>query len=248
MPGRWYQDSIAGHLVDFFEPAQANPHGYSLIYLHDVGQTRLVDNGPFTQLFSQHGLRVAVPLTGQSWWADRICEAFDPACSAEQHVVERVLPSLAERWGVEPPQIALCGTSMGGQGALRMSFKYPNRFPVVTAISPAIDYQVLIDEGDETLWAMYGGDRERARQDTATLHVHPLNWPRYTWFCCDPADIRWYESVERLQMKLSSLGIPHECDLETSAGGHTWTYFNHMASAAMAFVIHALERERLRVV
>jgi pimeloyl-ACP methyl ester carboxylesterase len=248
MPGRWFEDKVAGHLVDCFEPDQASPHGFTVIYLHDAGQTRLVDNPVFTQLFNQHGLRVAAPQSGPSWWTDRICPAFDPDCSAERHVVERVLPSLAERWGVQPPQIALCGVSMGGQGALRISFKHPSRFPVVAAIAPAIDYQVLIDQGDETLWTMYGGDRERARQDTATLHVHPLNWPRHTWFCCDPADAAWYESVERLQMKLSSLGIMHSCDLETSAGGHSWAYFNHMVGAALAFVVEALERERLRVV
>lgn len=248
MPGRWYEDQIAGHLVDCFEPDQVHPHGFTVIYLHDAGHARLIDNPVFTQWFNQHGLRVAAPQGGPGWWTDRICPAFDPACSAERHVVERVLPSLAERWEVQPPQIALCGVSMGGQGALRLSFKYPDRFPVVAGIAPAIDYQVLIDEGDETLWAMYGGDRERARQDTATLHVHPLNWPRHTWFCCDPTDASWYESVERLQMKLSSLGIPHACDLETSAGGHSWAYFNHMAERAIAFVMHALERERLRVV
>ncbi len=137
---------------------------------------------------------------------------------------------------------------MGGQGALRFAFKHPNVFPAVAAVSPAIDYQIRLEEGDEILWTMYGGDAERARQDTATLHVHPLNWPRHTWFCCDPADARWYESAERLQMKLSSLGIPHEYDLETSGGGHGWEYYNRMAGPAIAFLVNALERERLRVV
>lgn len=246
--GCWYEDLLAGHAVDRFEPAQPNPHGFTLLYLHGVHVTRLRENAVYSELFDRHGLRVAAPITQRSWWTDRICDEFDPECSAERHVLERVLPYLAETWGVQPPQIAVWGTSMGGQGALRFAFKYPSRFPVVAAIAPAIDYQVKIDEGDETLWAMYGGDRERARQDTATLHVHPLNWPRHTWFCCDPADHRWHESAERLQMKLSSLGIPHECDLETTAGGHSWEYYNHMAETAVHFMVSALERERLRVV
>jgi len=49
-------------------------------------------------------------------------------------------------------------------------------------------------------------------------------------------------------MKLFSLGVLHECDLETTAGGHTWEYFNHMAPRAIDFLAEALERERLRVV
>ncbi len=248
MPGRWYEDKVAGHTVDRFEPSEPHPHGFSLIYLHGVRLGRLPGNDHCTALLEQHGLRVVAPHVARSWWTDRICEEFDPDCSAERHMLERVLPYMQNLWGVAPPQLGLWGTSMGGQGALRFAFKHPNVFPAVAAVSPAIDYQIRLEEGDEILWTMYGGDAERARQDTATLHVHPLNWPRHTWFCCDPADARWYESAERLQMKLSSLGIPHEYDLETSGGGHGWEYYNRMAGPAIAFLVNALERERLRVV
>jgi hypothetical protein len=46
---------------------------------------------------------------------------------------------------------------------------------------------------------------------------------------------------------LYSLGVPHACDLETAAGGHGWEYYEHMAPAALRFIVEALERERLRV-
>ena len=91
-------------------------------------------------------------------------------------------------------------------------------------------------------------DAEDARQDTATLHIHPLNWPRNQFFCCDPTDYRWHESVDRLRMKLWSLGVPFECDLETIAGGHSFEYASHMAPRAIGFLAERLERERLRVV
>jgi S-formylglutathione hydrolase FrmB len=136
---------------------------------------------------------------------------------------------------------------MGGQGGLRMAFKYPQLFPVVAAISPAIDYHLRMDEDDETLPLMYA-DREEARQDTATLHVHPLNWPRHLWFCCDPTDARWHESADRLRMKLAALGIPFACDLETSGGGHGFEYYGRMADAAVGFIAEQLEAERRRVV
>jgi S-formylglutathione hydrolase FrmB len=167
--------------------------------------------------------------------------------TAERHLLDNVLPYIKATWDGAPPRIALFGTSMGGQGALRLAFKHPNTFPIVAGISPAIDYQTRIRDGDPVLRAMYG-DVEAARQDTATLHVHPLNWPRNIWFCCDPADARWHESADRLRMKLYSLGIPHECDLESSAGGHSFDYYNHQAPAAIKFVVDRLERERLRVV
>jgi S-formylglutathione hydrolase FrmB len=49
-------------------------------------------------------------------------------------------------------------------------------------------------------------------------------------------------------MKMSALGIPHEYDLETRAGGHSWEYYDHQAEKALAFIADRLERERLRVV
>jgi enterochelin esterase-like enzyme len=245
--GNWSEVAVAGHPCDVFEPARPSEHGYVVLYLHGIHLDRLHDNATFTELFARYGLRAICPLTQRSWWTDRICQEFDPRLTAARHVLDNVVPYIAERWGTRPPQIALLGTSMGGQGALKFSFLHPNTFPIVAAISPAIDYQIRFKDRDVTLPLMYA-DAEAARQDTATLHVHPLNWPRNLWFCCDPTDYRWIDSSERLRMKLYSLGIPHECQLETTAGGHGWQYYNHMAPAAIGFIAEKLERERLRVV
>jgi hypothetical protein len=48
-------------------------------------------------------------------------------------------------------------------------------------------------------------------------------------------------------MKLSSLGVPFEADLETTAGGHGFGYYNQMAEKAVSFLVRGLEKERLRV-
>jgi len=243
----WSTVQIAGKPCDVFQPAVPNPHGFVVIYLHGVYGVRLVDNPVFTAEFSRYGVRVISPMTGRSWWTDRVCPEFDQQITAERHVTENILGYLGEQWNAAPPRIALLGTSMGGQGTLRLAFKYPSKFPVTAAISPAIDYHTRWNEDDETLPLMYA-DQETARQDTATLHVHPLNWPRHIWFCCDPADYRWHESAERLRSKLVALGIPHEDDLETSGGGHSFTYYNRMVPVAIQFIVEQLEHERLRVV
>ncbi len=244
--GQWSVIEIAGHACQLYEPAQPSPHGFTVVYLHDLELGELLEKHALTRLFDLFRLRCMAPVTGRSWWADRICPVFDRHVSAERHVVDRVLPWLAEHGNVRPPQLALLGIGMGGQGALRLSYKYPNLFPVVAAISPTIDFQLAMEDGDETLRQMYR-DSEQARQDTATLHIHPLNWPRHQWFACDPTDYRWHESAERLRMKLYSLGVPYEADLETSGGGHSWEYYERMAPAAIGFIADRLERERLRV-
>lgn len=243
--GKWSQIDLAGHPCDAFEPDSLSDYGYAVVYLHGVNLGRLVDKAAFEAAFDRHGLRVLAPQTGRSWWSDRICPEFDQRLTAECHLLENVLPWLASRWSVVPPRIALLGTSMGGQGALRFAFKHPDAFPVVAAMAPAIDYHSRWREDDETLPQMYP-DAEAVRQDTATLHVHPLYWPRNIWFCCDPDDQRWIESSQRLTMKLGALGIPHQCDLDTRAGGHGFEYYNRMAEAGIQFLYDSLEKERLR--
>ncbi|MCA9270096.1 MAG: hypothetical protein KDA41_16555 [Planctomycetales bacterium] len=243
----WRHTEVGGHACAVYEPAQRNPHGYVVLYLHGVHQGSLEDNPPFVAAFERHGLPVVCPAGKRSWWSDRICPEFDAAISAERHVLTNVLPFIESELGAAPPQIALLGTSMGGQGALRFSYKHPRLFPVVAAISPAIDFHTRWDEGDEVLQSMYR-DKEQVRQETALLYVNPLNWPRHQFFCCDPADTRWFDSADRLAMKLNSMGIPHECDLTATAGGHGFDYYNAMADTAVNFLAHRLDRERLRIV
>jgi len=243
--GTWFEETVGGHACDVYEPPQRNEDSFAVIYLHGVHLNRLVDNEPFTRQFARHGLPIVAPMTQRSWWTDRICREFDPRLTAERHVLHNVLPFLADRFRLRSPRVALLGTSMGGQGALRLAYKHPNTFSVVAALAPAIDYQVRFEE-DEILQQMYP-DPEAVRQDTATLHVHPLNWPRHQFFSCDPTDHRWWDGADRLRMKLASLGVPHECDLETVGGGHGFDYYNRMAERAVGFIALRLDQERRRL-
>lgn len=248
--GKWTVETVAGHPCDVFEPAQRNPNNYVVIYLHGVHLGLLDDKPHFMQQFEQHGLVVVAPRTQRSWWLNRICPEFDPKLTAEDHVLQNVLPFVRERFQAEPPRIGLLGTSMGGQGALRFAYKYPDKFPVVAAISPAIDFQKRMErpeEDEDPLFDMFE-DPEAARQETALLHIHPLNWPRNQFFCCDPTDYRWIDSADRLRMKLASLGVPFECDLETQAGGHGFGYYEAMAKTAVSYIVNSLNSERLRIV
>jgi S-formylglutathione hydrolase FrmB len=245
-PGTWSEETVGGHPCDVYEPPQRNEHGFAVIYLHGVHLHRLVDKPAFTEQFARHGLPVVAPITRRSWWTDRICHEFDTKVTAERHVLDNVLPYVTQRFGAKDRGVALLGISMGGQGALRISYKHPVRFPIVAAISPAIDFQNRFDD-EEAIQQMYS-DPEAVRQDTATLHIHPLNWPRHQFFSCDPADYDWWESADRLRMKLYSLGVPHECDLETSGGGHSFDYYNRMAARAVNFIAERLDQERRRLI
>ncbi len=252
-PG-WLVADVAGHACEIHAPANPLP-GRALIYLHGVRERWLQELPTLRDLIEQFRLPVVAPRTGRSWWLDRIVPGFDRRISPERYVVEHVVSEMARRFQVAPPGIALVGTSMGGQGALRLAYRHPGTFPVAAAVSPAIDFHTALREAHEradgefydTLWEIYG-DVERARQDTAILHVHPLNWPRHQLFACDPADEHWYDGAVRLQSKLVALGIPHVALLEPRGGGHSQTYYDKVSGDVIRFILERLDQESRRIV
>lgn len=236
----WSTTQLDGHRVDVFTPAGTPPEELNgcVLFLHGHGRIMLNENVAFSRLFQQHKLCAVCPDGERSWWMDRICNEFSSEISPQDWLIEKILPFIDERFGIDPPKIALLGISMGGQGALQLSFRYAGQFPVVAAISPAVDFHQLYGQGlplDEMFT-----DSEDARQATAVLNLNPLAWPRHQWYCCDPEDTEWMDGCIRLGMKLSSSGILHERDIETSSGGHTWEYFNHMAPTAIAHIVKGL--------
>ncbi len=224
--------------VDVFAPSGDTTPTACVLFLHGHGQLMLNNNAVFSELFQRHGLAAVCPDGKRSWWMDRVCPEFDPQLSPQQWLLDRILPFIEQRWQIVPPRIGLLGVSMGGQGVLQLAYRHARRFPVVAAISPTVNFHQLYGAG-LPLDTMYGS-AEEARQDTVVLNLQPLAWPRRQYFCCDPADDEWFDGCTLLGMKLSSSGIMHERDLETSAGGHSWDYFNHMAAAAVEHIATGL--------
>ena len=245
MNGTWSRLDIGGKPADVYDLAGGGPPRFGILYLHGVGLETLVDRPAFTRLFDELKLVCVCPHGQRSWWGDRVCAEFDPKMTPERHLLQNVVPYFTERWGIAPRSIGLMGISMGGQGALRLAFKQPEMFPVVAAISPAIEYHELYGQGTP-IDDMYDS-KEQCRQDTALMHIHPSRFPPHIFFCIDPADAAWYRGNDRLHEKLSALGVPHECDLTTPAGGHSWDYFNHMAERVVCFVHNGLEQESRRL-
>lgn len=234
----WTTTAVDGHRVDVFAPGSNEDLAGCVLFLHGHGRVMLTENTTFSRLFQQHKLCAVCPDGERSWWMDRVCTEFSPEISPQDWLLEQMLPFIEERFGIIPPKIGLLGISMGGQGALQLSYRHGGQFPVVAAISPAVDFHQLYGQGlplDEMFTNI-----EDARQATAVLNLNPLAWPRHQWYCCDPSDTEWLDGCIRLGMKLSSSGILHERDTVTSAGGHSWEYFNHMAPKAIEHLVKGL--------
>jgi len=236
----WRTDSLDNRRVDIFVPQSDQPPQSAVLFLHGHGRVLLNENIVFSRLFQQHGLIAVCPDGNRSWWLDVVCPGFDAEQTPQAWLLNSVIPWVEERFSIVPPRIALLGVSMGGQGVLQLAFRHALRFPVVAAIAPTVDFQQLYGSGIP-LDSMFP-DAEAARQATVVLNLQPLAWPRYQFFCCDPQDFEWFDGAARLGMKLSSSGILHKRDLETSAGGHSWGYFNHMADKTLQHIADCLNK------
>jgi hypothetical protein len=254
LPGSaWSITEVAGHACEIHTPAAPLP-GRAVIYLHGVRERWLHSMTGLRGALERARLPVIAPRAGRSWWLDRILPGFDGNCSPERHVLEHVVPEVARRFDVAPPGIGLLGTGMGGQGSLRLAYRHPGVFPVAAAISPAIDFHAAMREAHvrsdgefyDTLWELYG-DVERARQDTAILHVHPLNWPRHQFFACNTDNEEWYDGAVRLQSKLVALGIPHTARLEQPGGDLSHASDDQLAADAVRFILESLDQESRRL-
>ena len=241
----WSRVEIAGKPADVYEPRPGERPRLGVLHLHGVGLETLHDKPVFTRLFEKLNLACVCPHGQRCWWGDRVCSEFDEDVSPERFLLELVLPYFRTRWKLTPPSIGLQGISMGGQGALRLAFKHPDTFPVVAGVASALDFHDLYGQGTP-LDSLYDS-KEQCRQDTAVLHVHPTHYPAHIFFCVDPDDERWFRGNDRLHEKLSALGIPHEVDLTTRAGGHSWDYFNHMAERLERFLLAGLEQQSRRL-
>ncbi len=239
----WATADIDGGPADVFDPPGGRPR-FAVIDLHDLDLRTLRQRPEFGRLLAEYRLGCVCPHGGPCWWVDRHCPAFGAHLTPAQYVRGPVLAFIRSRWGLAPPAVGIQGIGMGGQGALRLAFRHPQTFPVVAAIAPAIDYHEVYGRGTP-LDAMYDS-KEHCRQDTALMHVPPSGYPPHIFFCADPED-GWYRGCDRLHEKLNALGIPHEADLITSAGGHTDSYLDRFAVRAERFVLSGLERESRRL-
>jgi S-formylglutathione hydrolase len=244
MSGTWTSIEIAGKPADVFDPRGGRPR-FGTIFLHGTGLETLRTSQAYTRMLDELGLACVCPHGGRCWWTDRICSEFDAASTPERYLIDEVVPFFGSRWQLRPRAIGIQGVSMGGQGALRLAFKHPSLFPVVAGISSALDYHELYGQGTP-IDEMYDS-KEACRQDTALLHIPPSGCPPHIFFCIDPDDAKWHRGNDRLHEKLNALGILHEADLTTRAGGHSWQYFDHMAERVERFIVNGLEQESRRL-
>lgn len=231
----WSTDLMSGKPVEVFEPDDSQPPRAVVVFLHGYDGQTLRDNSVYTALLNKHQLACVCPLGPGCWWSDRVFSLFDEVVSPITFLMLNLTAYCRSRWNVEPSQIGLFGVEMGGQGVLQLAYRTARQLSVVAAISPKVDFETWYGHGT-TLDEIFP-DREAARQATATLHIHPLDWPKFQLLVCDPADHYCIDGVQTLASKLSSTGIPFESDFESTHGGFGWAYANAMGPRVIEYLV-----------
>ncbi|MCA8999260.1 MAG: hypothetical protein KDA80_19865 [Planctomycetaceae bacterium] len=235
----WQSDKLGVYELEVFAPKSPESSG-AIIFLSGFAGTSLQQQSEFRRVIEAAGIPVVRPACRENWWLDVVDPLFDESQTPMAFVRDDLTSWITKRFGVQPPQIALWGVSSGGQGVINLAYRHALTFPVVAAMAPALDFHIAFGRGFavERIFS----EAEAARQETAILHLHPLNWPKHQFFCCDPNDPSWYSGCERLASKLRSSGVPFECDLSTHVSGHDWTYFSAMAPRVMDHLRNGLTR------
>ncbi|HSQ57279.1 MAG TPA: alpha/beta hydrolase-fold protein, partial [Gemmata sp.] len=146
MHSPWQRILIGGIPAEVLDPG-AGALRHALLWLHDEPAEPVATNSRLTRELLARRLRCVAPLATDSWWLDRVSPQFHPEISAEQHLLDTVIPWMESDAGFGCQGFAVAGIGIGGQGALRLGFRHPDRVPVVASIAGALDFHELYGRG-----------------------------------------------------------------------------------------------------
>ncbi len=220
-----------------------------LYYLHGLGDNEqsFSRSGGWTLIedLREHGkigdFLIVAPEGGASFYIN----SADGEQRYSDFFLREFLPYIEKKYRIQPGREAraVTGISMGGYGALRFAFAFPELFSAVSAQSPA-----LIVESPEELNEL-GRSRPEAAEALAPLIGDPINISHWKandpftllkknknalkttaiYFNCGQSDDYGFEAgAAALDKQLTSQGIAHE--YHPYPGGHSMNYFlSHLA-------------------
>lgn len=204
---------------------------------------KLAGHGPFPVLYQLHGgnqghtawlhhshlaryvqdlpLIVVLPDGAQSRWAN----GGQPFTHNEDFLMQDLAAHVVQTFHATTTHWAIGGNSMGGFGAVRLGFTYPERFSSVWAHSGV--YPMA-----ETLPEHWHWDGEAEELDCYRLagQSDPQRLPRLS-FDCGTSD-HLLDSNRRFHAYLEERGVPHT--YREHSGGHDWAYWDSHVQEGLA--------------
>ncbi|HEU5452617.1 MAG TPA: alpha/beta hydrolase family protein, partial [Terriglobales bacterium] len=223
-----------------------------LYYLHGLGENEQALTGPLwdviDDLQQKHQIGEFLMVTPDG---DRsfYINSHDGRYRYEDFFIREFLPAIERKYRVAGTRArrGIAGTSMGGYGALRFAFKYPQLFSVVTAEMPALYEKfppqlialVKMSERGRQMGDLFGDPFDQAfwqRNTPFTLareHAARLRRLKIYFDCGDQDDYGFDDGARQLDKLLTSLKLPHESHIYP--GRHDATYIAAHIDAVLKF-------------
>lgn len=213
-----------------------------LYFLHGLGENeQVLLNSDGWQIIEQAWsdetlgeFIIVAPAAGRSFYVN----SKDGKVRYEDFFIQEFLPAIEKNYRIRGTRATrgLDGISMGGYGALRLVFKYPNLFGSVSAHSAALIERpptVEVNPQQEAavsrlVGAAFGVPFDRAywnRESPFTIvreSPKPVGLKIY-FDCGTEDDLGFNVGAQQFHELLVSRGIPHTFHLYP--GGHNWAYF-----------------------
>jgi S-formylglutathione hydrolase FrmB len=173
---------------------------------------------------------VLAPSGGHSFYLD----SADGKVKYEDFLVKEFIPQMEKKYHAEGTQRmrGITGVSMGGYGALRLAFKYPNEFAAVSAQMPALIADLPKDftsggpgSPGSLMGDVFGSpfsrtyfERNNVFYFARTDSVANLKRMKIYFNVGNNDDYGFEQGAQQLDKLLSSRGVPHEFHIYP--GGH----------------------------
>jgi len=205
-----------------------------VVFLHGRGgsEDTSTDNEAVYEGLAKLGRRapvLAFPDGGDhSYWHDRDSGNWG------RYVMREVIPTVVDRYGVDPRRVAIGGISMGGFGAYDLALLHPRRFCAVGGHSPALWF-----DGGETAPGAFDDAADFDRNDVVgTVSDNPEAfagmrvWNDYG----DEDPFRVYDEgfVDYLRADGADLST------HTGSGGHDGAYWSRHWATYLRFYANSL--------
>ncbi len=179
---------------------------------------------------------IITPEGHDSWYTDSATVTTD---KYESYFILELIPDVDTRFRTIKDQRGrgVAGLSMGGYGAFKYAFKYPEQFAFAASMSGALDPAVRTDDHPGFAWdifrpsvnAVYGpkGSQTRAANDlhqiARNINASQATSLPYLYFDCGTED-GFVDTNRELAAILLAKKIPHQ--YRQLPGAHNWGYWD----------------------
>ncbi len=156
----------------------------------------------------------------------------------EDFFIQEFMPQMEKKYRAEGTRATrgITGISMGGYGALRLAFKYPDKFAAVSAQMPALITNLPKNIGasapgspEALMGDVFGSPLNRAYFDRNNVfyfarvdNAASLRRMKIYFDVGDNDDYGFEQGAQELDKLLTSRGVPHEFHIYP--GGHNWQF------------------------